>query len=119
MRRFSLPILMIVFLTLIAWSIGCGPAWWNPPDALQITSLTADPPRVRPGGESMLSATVSNPRGGELRFAWTATDGTVEGTTATVLWTAPNHTGDTTVTCTVTDSDGATASRDVTLACFT
>ena len=84
------------------------------------------PPRVRIdtpaqivyGGSSLqLSATATDPDGTVVRYAWTATLGTLHNAhTRTPTWTAPSGTSEqqpVTIGVTVEDNDGATASANV------
>ncbi len=79
-------------------------------------SVTADVATVAPGGAVLLTATASDPDGGELTYAWSAPSGSFDATDqATVTWTAPSGAGPVEIAVTVTDDEGQTASASVTV----
>ncbi len=83
------------------------------PPAVQVA---ADPTSVAPGGAVLLTATASDPDGGELSYAWSAPLGSFDSTDrATATWTAPSEGGPVEIGVTVTDDDGETASASVTV----
>ena len=53
--------------------------------------------------------------GDTLTYTWTASDGKVKGSGASVTWTAPKTPGDYTVTCTVSDGRGGLGTEDIVL----
>lgn len=76
-----------------------------------ITSLTANPPSVPVNGQSTISVKASDPDGDSLTYAWSATCGTLSGTSNAdpKTWTAPGTLNNCTVSVTVTDPFGAKA----------
>ena len=70
---------------------------------LSITSLTAMPAVVSTGGVSGVVCLVSGPTNPDLTYTWTTTDGVINGTGASVTWTAPLEPGAHSITCEVTD----------------
>jgi len=71
-----------------------------------IKSLTADPPTVGPGGQSLISVSAHDPEGDPLSYSWSATGGRLSSTTGPEdkTWTAPNTPGTYQVTVSVTDN---------------
>jgi hypothetical protein len=55
----------------------------------------------------------SAPRGGGLSYVWSASGGELLGEGFVVTWTAPNTSGELTVTVTVSDTTGNTASKSI------
>ncbi|MFO8080249.1 MAG: PKD domain-containing protein [Armatimonadota bacterium] len=83
----------------------------NPP---QIQSVTA-PDSAFPGSAVAIEANATDPDGDSLSYAWTASGGTIEGSGASVIWTAPVTSGDFNVTVTVTDGNQGQAQETVTI----
>jgi hypothetical protein len=82
----------------------------------EISSLTASLATVNSGGSATIRCTASDPDGDRLVFdSWTCTGGSISGTESTVTWTAPATFGIYTVTVTVRDSNGGTATRSVSI----
>ncbi len=80
-----------------------------------ITSVTANPNPVFPGGQSGLTCVASDPDGAVTQYEWTADAGTFpNGTTSqvvpapenTIVWAAPAETGYGNITVTVYDGGG-------------
>ena len=78
--------------------------------------ITANPPVVEPGQTTNLSATATDPDGDPLTFRWTAPAGTFSNPNAlNTVWTAPNTPGNQTLTLTVTDPRGGSATSTITI----
>ena len=77
-------------------------------------TLVAGQPSLFPGQTTVIDARVtdSDPI---TTWTWTASLGTVEGSGASAVFTAPRTPAVATITCTVTDATGATASGTVTV----
>lgn len=87
-------------------TVGLVAAAANPP---VITGLTRPAGPVIVGASVPLSVTASDPLGGTLTYAWTATGGTFDVTAAAaVTWTAPATEGPVDVTVAVTNAAGTT-----------
>jgi hypothetical protein len=67
------------------------------------------------GKEIRLSAVAGDPEGAPVTYAWAASSGTVKGTGANAVWTAPATEGLCSVTVTVTDDTGLTAKQSIAL----
>lgn len=80
-----------------------------------VTSLTAEPPKVDPGETSIITSTATDPDGNSLSYGWSATGGTISGTGASITWRAPATDGKFVVTVTVSDGEGGTAGRELTI----
>lgn len=116
--------LLGVALLLVA---GCGPGPPpgdpEPPEPPEpppnrppvISSLTANPTSVQPGGSSTVTVTASDPDRDPLTYSWTANGGRVSPSSSrrSVTWTAPQTPVTYRVTVTVRDSQGGRASRSV------
>ena len=76
-----------------------------------ITSLSAAPGTVEPGGTVVLTASASDANAGDtLTSAWSSPSGTfAQSGNLSTSWTAPSATATVPLTLTVTDSKGATA----------
>ncbi|KFA88386.1 hypothetical protein Q664_41535 [Archangium violaceum Cb vi76] len=97
-----------------AMTIQTGPASAN--FAPQITSFYQASPQAAGGESLLLSVAAHDPEGGALTYAWSATVGGLSGqtdssTNSSIRWKAPDCFADTTVTVTITDTQGATTSR--------
>ncbi|MBD3175358.1 MAG: PKD domain-containing protein, partial [Armatimonadia bacterium] len=76
----------------------------GPPEVL---GLAADPDRTLGHSEPVvLTASVQDPDGDSVSYDWTATAGSIEGSGASVTWTAPDVSGAFAVSCVVSDPDG-------------
>jgi hypothetical protein len=81
-----------------------------------ISSVTPNPSTVNPNGTSTVTCSASDPDVNDvLAYSWEATGGTFPITRflPTVTWIAPSTSGTYTVTCTVSDGKGGTASKGV------
>ncbi|HLM44852.1 MAG TPA: kelch-like protein, partial [Myxococcaceae bacterium] len=78
--------------------------------APRVSSLVASSTQVEPGQSITLSVAATDADGDTLRYAWTATAGTLaNATTAAPTWTAPTTEGPHTVSVGVTDGKGGQA----------
>ncbi|HTZ59673.1 MAG TPA: glycosyl hydrolase family 28-related protein, partial [Acidobacteriaceae bacterium] len=87
---------------------------------LTVTAATSAPPNIQcsanpavvtQGATSTLTAVASSPEGRPLTYTWSATSGAITGTgTTATLNTTGAPTGSITVTCSVADNQGLTAS---------
>jgi hypothetical protein len=94
---------------------GNGPTPPPDNDAPQIQSVTA-PDSAFPGSSVALEANATDADGDSLSYAWTTSGGTIEGSGASVVWTAPVTAGNYNVTVTVTDGNDGQAQETVTIA---
>jgi len=78
-----------------------------------ITSLSASPVNVTPGGSTVITCIASDPDGDIVRYSWSCGDGTISGTGNRVSWISPNKNGDISVTCTVSDGKGAESKQTI------
>jgi hypothetical protein len=78
-----------------------------------ITSLSANPVNVTPGGSTVITCVASDPDGDIVRYSWSASDGSISGTGNRVTWISPNKNGDIGITCTVSDGKGAESKQTI------
>jgi len=87
----------------------------NPPQPPTI-SCSASPSSVAPGESSTITSTANSPQNRPLTYSYSATAGSISGTTQTAtLSTVGAAPGTTTVTCNVADDKGQTASATTTV----
>lgn len=101
-------VLALVIVALVT-TTACCPAVNNPP---VVTSLTAEPTSVAPGASSTITCVASDPDGDPLTYAWTyagPSSGSIPGTGSTITWVAPDAEGTYTISVTVDDGRGGTA----------
>jgi hypothetical protein len=77
----------------------------------EIASLTPSATTVGHGSSCTITCTASDPDGDTLIYTWSATAGAISGTGSTITWTAPATEGTYTITATVSDNKGSTASE--------
>ncbi|MBN1691837.1 MAG: hypothetical protein JW901_12550 [Dehalococcoidia bacterium] len=78
-----------------------------------ITSLSASPVNVTPGGSTIITCVANDPDGDIIRYSWSAGDGTISGTGNRVSWISPNKNGDISISCTVSDGKGAESRQTI------
>jgi len=76
-----------------------------------IDSITASATSVSTGGVITVTCVAHDPLGQPLQYAWSANTGSVQGTGATVTYTAPGTPQQSTVTCTVSNGTNAASAR--------
>jgi len=102
---------LAVAVVIIAAVVGVGCGELN--QVPTINSLIANPNTVVEGGSSTVTCTATDPDADTLTYTWSATGGTVTGTGSIITWIAPSAVGTYTITVTVADGNGGTASDDV------
>jgi Concanavalin A-like lectin/glucanases superfamily/Secretion system C-terminal sorting domain/PKD domain len=83
--------------------------------APEILELIKSAPYVSPGGMLDLTASVFDPNGDSLSYAWSGTGGAFSGSGSMVNWTAPGSEGIYQLTVTVQDSGGLSAAKTTTV----
>jgi hypothetical protein len=78
-----------------------------------IIKLSSERDAVTPGGSTAIICSASDPDGDNLRYSWTAADGSISGKDDRVSWISPNKVGDIAITCVVSDSKGGEAKQSV------
>jgi Bacterial Ig domain len=81
-----------------------------------IDSLSSDKTEVPTSSEVQIVAQASDPDGDTLTYQWSTTGGIFSGEGSTIIWTAPAVSDNYTVTVTVSDDKGGTASKSMTIA---
>jgi len=87
---------------------GWGPVKTKRP--AKINGMKASPNPVEPSTSSRVTASVENPDANQLRYTWKASGGSIAGSTAEAVWTAPQTDGQYTISLTITDDKGRTSS---------
>jgi hypothetical protein len=80
-----------------------------------ITSLVADADWTAPLSSLQVACNATDPDGDEISYEWSTTGGGISGTGSAVKWIAPEEVGIYEITVVVTDSQGANATRSITL----
>ena len=83
-------------------------------EAPVIASLTTDL-QVQPLGKTQVVCEAIDTDGDNLTYRWACSDGILEGSSATVTWTAPQTSGSYMVTVVVSDGKGGVAKKDLTI----
>ena len=102
---------LAVAVVIIAAVVGVGCGELN--QVPTINSLIANPNTVVEGGSSTVTCTATDPDADTLTYTWSYTGGTHTGTGGIITWIAPSAVGTYTITVTVADGNGGTASDDV------
>jgi hypothetical protein len=118
-RTRSADCLFLGILTAIAMALlcpGCGEESKGPVNrAPEITSLTAAPDKIEPLESSTLSCSANDPDGDVLVYEWTAEFGSLSGSGASVVWTAPDYFDTCLVTVIVYDGHGESDTAEVSI----
>ncbi|MDD5398515.1 MAG: PKD domain-containing protein [Dehalococcoidia bacterium] len=85
-------------------------------NAPSITSLTADPAALLPAATTTLTCIASDQDGDAVQYNWEAREGTLSGIGNKVSWTAPNKSGNYSVTVVVSDGKGAETRQEIVIA---
>jgi hypothetical protein len=83
-------------------------------EAPVIATLTADL-QVQPLGTTQVVCEANDANGDTVTYRWSATDGTISGSSSTVSWTAPQKSGTYMITVVVSDGKGGVAKKDIIL----
>lgn len=78
-----------------------------------ISELNATPRKIDLGDTSQLACNASDPDGDTLSYHWSADGGTIAGSGAAAVWTAPLVEGNYYITCVVEDGRGGTDSSSI------
>jgi hypothetical protein len=84
-------------------------------NAPTIAGLIADADWITPAGSLRVTCTAFDPDGDEISYEWSTTGGDISGTGPILIWIAPEEVGIYDITVMVTDSQGANATRSITL----
>lgn len=71
-----------------------------------ISSVTAVPASVAPGGTSVVTCVATDPYVSPLTYIWSATGGTIFWNLGVATWTAPGTTGTYSISCLVSEAEG-------------
>jgi hypothetical protein len=122
-RLAKVSVIAFALLIMLTPLLACGGAVTPPPPPPPsgnqppvISSLTAESPTLVPGVETKITCDASDPDGDTLTYTWTTTAGTITETYKTfIFWQAPGFVGESTVSVTVSDGKGHTASQSLQL----
>ena len=123
-RKRLIAFILVMSIAVAIAAVSCTdeasdpPVITDPPGATDppvITALEVTSARVFPSGSTDIVCIASSPDGEELLYEWSCDDGEIEGTGATVTWTAPDSEGVYTITVTVTSGSGGQDTRDTTI----
>ncbi|SDK72760.1 Concanavalin A-like lectin/glucanases superfamily protein [Catalinimonas alkaloidigena] len=81
----------------------------------RIKALASADSVVAQGDSALFYCTAEDQDGDSLTYTWSATGGTFQGSGAAVAWIAPDTSGTFTLTCTVSDGQGGTATAQDTI----
>lgn len=123
-RNRLIAVILVMSIAVAIAAVSCTDEASDPPvitdppgttDPPVITDLEVTSDRVFPSGSTEIVCVASSPDGEELMYEWSCDDGEIEGTGATVTWTAPDSEGVYTITVTVTSGSGGQDTRDTTI----
>ena len=83
-----------------------------PANIAPTATVSVNPTSVAPGGTAQITVTAADANGDVLTYAYSANGGAVNGSGASVSWTAPSTAGSYQVTVTVTDGRGGSVSAN-------
>jgi hypothetical protein len=80
-----------------------------------VTSLSANPVNVTPGGSTVITCVADDPDGDIVRYSWSCGDGKISESKVgnIVSWISPNKNGDISITCVVSDGKGAESKKTI------
>jgi len=114
--RVGFYVLFTAMTALLVLGVACLPAsgvQGNQGPA--ISKVEAQYPNIYPRGYTDITCTASDSMGGELRYRWSSTGGTLIGEGATVRWEAPSSYGDYHIMVVAQDSAGRSNQGTVTV----
>ncbi len=83
-----------------------------PANIAPTATVSVNPTSVAPGATAQITVTAADANGDVLTYAYSANGGAVNGSGASVSWTAPSTAGSYQVTVTVTDGRGGSVSAN-------
>jgi hypothetical protein len=108
---------VFVAITLALVMTGCSKDEDTPPavapaNIAPTATVSVNPTSVAPGATAQITVTAADANGDVLTYAYSANGGAVNGSGASVSWTAPSTAGSYQVTVTVTDGRGGSVSAN-------
>jgi uncharacterized protein (DUF2141 family) len=110
MKRFTLAAAFIAFASMILVLSSCKKEEDN--NNPVINSVTVDPASVEAGAMAMVTVAATDPDGDALTYTYTVSGGAIAPNGSTANWTAPAQAGAYSVSVTVSDGNGGTASSN-------
>jgi hypothetical protein len=112
----SIFYMIFIGVGILLLSFACLPeAGGQQAQGLAISNLTAEYPNIYPRGYTDITCTASSISGGELRYKWSSSGGTLVGEGQKVRWEAPNMYGDYNIMVVVEDGAGHSTQGTVTV----
>ena len=104
---------MILLISMISCTIDEGDDHGDPDQPLVFSSLTAERSTLAPGESTKITAVAS---GYWITYHWTKTAGDILGSGSQVVYAvSPCHLGTNIITCTVTDGNNVSLSKEITI----
>jgi hypothetical protein len=107
MKNKTLPILVILAMVIAFAGTSCKKEATNASPV--ITSVLVNPGSVNANATTTVTVTATDPDGDALTYSYTPNGGAISGSGASAVWTAPSTEGSYSVSVTVTDGKGGTA----------
>lgn len=79
----------------------------------QISSLSANPTVIGPGGSSLITCVANDPDGDVVRYSWKTSEGNISGVGNKITWSPPNKGGSFNVIVMVSDGKGGETQGNV------
>ena len=104
---------IVAVLLTLTMLMGTGCTIFN--TSPEITSLTSSATSLAPEDSCTITCAASDPDGDTIIYEWTVTGGAISGEGSTVTWVAPVAEGTYTISVTIRDGKGGTASDSLTI----
>jgi hypothetical protein len=120
-RLAKVSVIAFALLLILTPLLACGGAEEAPPpppggNQPPVISLSAESPTIIPNAETRVNCDASDPDDDELSYTWETTGGDITATYAEfIVWKAPNFVGEFTISVTVSDGKGGTATKSCTI----
>jgi len=107
---------ILIGISMLLLGVACLPGTGGQTDQGPVISdLSAEYPSIYPLAYTNIVCTASNPNGGDLRYKWSSSDGTLVGEGQKIKWEAPRMYGDYDIMVVVEDGAGHSTEGTVTV----